>query len=55
MAESESIGRWGRENGAYMGSKKQVRLYWCTTVDHDEDWFTFADSARQARAYHENY
>jgi hypothetical protein len=30
-------------------------LYWCTTSDHDEDWFIFAESARQARAYHEDY
>jgi hypothetical protein len=38
-----------------MASRKQIRLYWCTTDDHDEDWFIFANSARQARAYHENY
>ncbi len=49
-----SIGR-GRESGVYMASKKQVRLYWCTTDDHDEDWFIFANSARQARSFHENY
>jgi hypothetical protein len=30
-------------------------LYWVTTADHDEDWFIFAESARSARAYHENY
>jgi hypothetical protein len=38
-----------------MASRKQVRLYWVTTDDHDEDWFIFAASARQARAYHEDY
>jgi hypothetical protein len=38
-----------------MASKKQIKLYWCTTDDHDEDWFIFADSARQARSYHEDY
>jgi hypothetical protein len=38
-----------------MASTKQVKLYWVTTADHDEDWFIFAESARQARAYHENY
>ena len=39
-----------------MASKKQtIKLYWCTTADHDEDWFIFAGSARQARSYHENY
>ena len=35
--------------------KKQIKLYWVTTDDHAEDWFIFADSARQARAYHEDY
>ncbi|MGA2675001.1 MAG: hypothetical protein ABSE99_17435 [Terracidiphilus sp.] len=39
-----------------MASTKQtIKLYWCTTDDHDEDWFIFAVSARQARAYHEDY
>jgi hypothetical protein len=38
-----------------MARTKQVRLYWVTTADHDEDWFIFAESARQARAYHEYY
>jgi hypothetical protein len=38
-----------------MANTKQIRLYWVTTADHDEDWFIFAESARQARAYHEDY
>ena len=39
-----------------MASNKQtIKLYWCTTDDHDEDWFIFADSAKSARAYHEDY
>jgi hypothetical protein len=39
-----------------MASNKQtIRLYWCTAADHDQDWFIFAGSARQARAYHEDY
>ena len=39
-----------------MASTKQtIKLYWVTTADHDEDWFIFAGSARQARAYHEHY
>jgi hypothetical protein len=38
-----------------MASTKQVRLYWVATADHAEDWFIFAESARQARSYHENY
>ena len=39
-----------------MASKKQtVKLYWVFTDDHDEDWFLFADSAKSARAYHEDY
>jgi hypothetical protein len=40
----------------YMAINKQaVKLYWVTTQDHDEDWFIFAESARHARSYHENY
>jgi hypothetical protein len=39
-----------------MASNKQaIKLYWVTTADHDEDWFIFAESAKSARAYHENY
>ena len=38
-----------------MASNKTVKLYWVTTADHDEDWFIVAESARQARAYHEHY
>jgi hypothetical protein len=39
-----------------MASTKQtIKLYWCTSADHAEDWFIFAESARQARAYHEHY
>jgi hypothetical protein len=38
-----------------MARTKQIRLYWCTTDDHDEDWFIFASSARQARSFHEHY
>ena len=39
-----------------MSSKQQaIKLCWVTTADHDEDWFIFAESARQARAYHEHY
>ena len=35
--------------------KKQIKLYWVTTADHAEDWFILANSARQARSYHEHY
>jgi hypothetical protein len=38
-----------------MVSTKQIRLYWVTTYDHDQDWLIFAESARQARAFHEDY
>ena len=44
------------ENRGYMASKQQtIKLYWVTTADHDHDWFIFAESARQARAYREHY
>jgi hypothetical protein len=36
-------------------NKQTVKLYWVTREGHDEDWFIFAESARQARAYHEDY
>ena len=39
-----------------MASNKQtVKLYWVFTDDHDEDWFIFAESARSAKRYHEDY
>src|SRR5665213_1430061 len=39
-----------------MASNKQsIKLYWVTTQDHDEDWFILAESAKSARAYHEDY
>src|ERR1039458_7577286 len=51
-----SIRRRGKESRDYLASTKQtIRLYWVTARDHVEDWFIFADSARQARAYHEHY
>jgi hypothetical protein len=31
-----------------------LKLYWCWTDDHDEDWFIVARSARQARRFHES-
>jgi len=44
------------ERTVYMASLKQtVKLYWVTPDDHDEDWFIFTESARSARAYHEDY
>src|ERR1022692_2098509 len=57
------LSRRGRENRDYMAStkqiklasNKQIRLYWVSTDDHDEDWFVFAASARSARSYHEDY
>jgi len=36
-------------------NKQTIKLYWVTTDDHDEDWFIFAESARHARSYHEDY
>ena len=29
-----------------------LKLYWCTTTDHDEDWFIVSRSAPQARKWH---
>jgi hypothetical protein len=36
-------------------NEQAVNLYWAYTDDHDEDWFVFAASAREARAFHDNY
>ncbi len=30
-----------------------MKLYWVTTVDHDEDWFIVASSSAEAAALHE--
>jgi hypothetical protein len=30
------------------------KLYWCTTPDHDEDWFIIARTSVGARRCHEN-
>ena len=38
-----------------MASAKQIKLYWVSSDDHDQDWLIFADTARRARAYHEDY
>lgn len=31
-----------------------VNLYWCETMDHDEDWFIVAPSVKEARRIHED-
>ena len=28
-------------------------LYWCSTPDHDEDWFVVATDGTEAKRYHE--
>ena len=30
------------------------QLYWCTTEDHDEDWFVVAATAADAARFHED-
>ena len=32
-----------------------MKLFWVTTLDHDEDWFIFADSDGRASKLHEEY
>jgi hypothetical protein len=42
------------KRAAAPGSGPQpAKLYWCTTPDHDEDWFVIARTAASARLYHE--
>jgi hypothetical protein len=36
-------------------NKQTIKLYWVTTLDHDQDWLIFAESAKEARSYHEGY
>ena len=31
-----------------------MNLYWCETMDHDEDWFIVASSAKEAMCMHED-
>ncbi|MFT6733892.1 MAG: hypothetical protein ACJAS9_002086 [Polaribacter sp.] len=30
-----------------------MKLYWVSTLDHDEDWFIFAETDHRAAQYHE--
>jgi hypothetical protein len=40
---------------AARGSDRRLaKLYWCSTPDHDEDWFVIARTPQSARRYHEN-
>jgi hypothetical protein len=32
----------------------KANLYWCNTEDHDEDWFVFANSIKQALRWFED-
>lgn len=34
-------------------SEASLKLFWCMTEDHDEDWFMVAHSAREAAGLHE--
>jgi hypothetical protein len=34
--------------------EKQMKLYWVTTPDHDEDWFMVASSSQAASKAHED-
>jgi hypothetical protein len=31
-----------------------MNLYWCETMDHDEDWFIVAPSGKEAKRIHED-
>ena len=35
-------------------ARSRMKLYWCETEDHDEDWFIVARSAAAARRSHED-
>lgn len=36
-----------------MSRRPRLKLYWCWTVDHHEDWFVVARGAREARRFHD--
>lgn len=36
------------------GTPPTLSLYWCTTADHDEDWFVVAPDEREAARFHED-
>jgi len=38
-----------------MKQMKQMKLYWVTTEDHDEDWFMIASSNKEASKLHEDF
>jgi hypothetical protein len=42
-----------RESAHRAKTVMRAKLFWCSTPDHDEDWFVVARSARAARSYHE--
>jgi hypothetical protein len=52
-SETESAGE--REQVFMASNQQTMKLYWVTTQDHDEDWFIFAESAKSARTYYEDY
>ena len=40
--------------GVKARARPPLRLFWCTTEDHDEDWFIVAKTAAGARRLHED-
>lgn len=54
----DEMARSFRKTGRPLIRPTRQSLYWCTTEDHDEDWFMVAPSAFLARSYfasHEGY
>ncbi len=41
------------QDGRGKSEESHVALYWCTTPDHDEDWFVVATSEDDAKQFHE--
>jgi hypothetical protein len=37
-----------------MNRTPEWMLFWCTTEDHDEDWFVVAKTAAEAASFHED-
>ena len=43
-----------RKRSKAKSPSRPLKLYWCTTPDHDEDWFIVARSAAAASREHED-
>ena len=54
-ARLSAMSQWGIISFLLRKSTEaSMNLYWCETVDHDEDWFIVVPSVKEARHMHED-